>query len=115
MCRNGFLFVMLCIALLILDCSPLFSGESVSGLELPPGPMQAKANTACSECHDTGIIVQQRLNKQSWTKEVDKMVRWGAVVDPKDHDALVDYLTANFGPAKPDYEAPRTRREKPKK
>jgi hypothetical protein len=76
--------------------------------DLPPGPMQAKATTACLECHEARIILQQRLSKTAWTKEVDKMTKWGAVVDPADRDALIDYLSDNFSPDKPAYQAPRT-------
>jgi hypothetical protein len=76
--------------------------------DLPPGPMQAKATTSCLECHEARIILQQRLGKSAWTKEVDKMVKWGAVVDAADHDALIDYLSANFSPDEPFYVAPRT-------
>ena len=61
--------------------------------DLPPGSMQAKAVASCQECHEARIIVQQRLSKAAWTKEVDKMIKWGAVVDASDHDALIDYLT----------------------
>ena len=70
--------------------------------------MQAKATTACLECHEARIIVQQRLSKAAWTKEVDKMTKWGALVDPSDRDALIDYLSTNFAPDQPPYEAPRT-------
>ncbi len=80
--------------------------------DLPPGAMQAKATTACLECHEARIILQQRLSKGAWTKEVDKMVKWGAVVDANDHDALVDYLSTNFSPDRPAYEAPRTAADK---
>lgn len=76
--------------------------------DLPPGSMQPKATTACTECHEARIILQQRLSKAAWTKEVDKMMKWGAVVDAADHDALIDYLSTNFSPDKPAYEAPRT-------
>jgi len=76
--------------------------------DLPSGPMQAKATTACTECHEARIILQQRLSNAAWTKEVDKMMKWGALVDPADRDALIDYLSANFGPDKPAYEPPRT-------
>lgn len=75
---------------------------------LPNGPMHDKAVTACTECHEARIIVQQRLSKAAWTKEVDKMVKWGAVVDAADRDALIDYLSSNFGPDQPPYVAPRT-------
>jgi mono/diheme cytochrome c family protein len=76
--------------------------------DLPPGPMQAKATTTCLECHEARIILQQRLSKAAWTKEVDKMTKWGAVVDPADRDALIDYLSTNFSPDKPQYEPQRT-------
>jgi hypothetical protein len=80
--------------------------------DLPPGPIQAKATTACLECHEARIILQQRLSKAAWTKEVDKMIKWGAVVDPNDRDALIDYLTTNFSPDQPPYVPPRTTYEK---
>ena len=56
---------------------------------LPSGPLQAKMKTACLEYHDSGIIAQQRLNKAASTREVDKMIKWGAVVDPADRDAFI--------------------------
>ena len=76
--------------------------------DLPAGPIDAKATTACLECHEARIIVQQRLSRAAWTKEVDKMTKWGALVNPSDRDALIDYLSANFGPDQPPYEAPRS-------
>jgi hypothetical protein len=76
--------------------------------DLPPGPIQAKATSACTECHEARIIRQQRLSKPAWTKEVDKMVKWGAVVDASDRDALIDYLSANFSPDQPPYEPSRS-------
>lgn len=82
----------------------LVSGTMViraQGPDLPPGPMQQEARTACLQCHDAGIIVQQRLDKATWGKEVDKMRRWGALVEDKDRDTLVEYLSSNFGADKP--------------
>ena len=80
--------------------------------ELPAGAMQQKATTACLECHEARIIVQQRLSKAVWTREVDKMVKWGAIVDANDRDELIDYLSGNFGPERPEYSAARTAHEK---
>jgi hypothetical protein len=76
--------------------------------DLPAGSMQAKATTSCTECHEARIIVQQRLSKAAWTKEVDKMIKWGAVVDANDRDALIDYLSTNFSPDQPAYQPPRS-------
>lgn len=80
--------------------------------DMPAGAMQAKATTSCLECHEARIILQQRLSKGAWTKEVDKMIKWGAVVDAADHDALIDYLSTNFSPDLPPYEPPRSAPEK---
>ena len=85
------------------------SAQTPAPSELPEGPMQAKAVTACTECHEARIIVQQRLSKAAWTKEVDKMAKWGAVVEPQDRDALIDYLSGNFPVDKPEYVAERSR------
>ena len=70
--------------------------------------MQEKAAAACSTCHESRIIVQQRLSKPAWAKEVDKMTKWGAEVDPKDRDAMIDYFSTSFGPDQPPYTAPRS-------
>jgi hypothetical protein len=75
--------------------------------DLPPGSAQAKVRTACLECHDANIIVQQRLSKAAWTKEVDKMIKWGALVEAADRDSFIDYLSTNFPPDKAPAEMPR--------
>jgi Spy/CpxP family protein refolding chaperone len=92
----------------VLCLTAAVCAQSAASPELPAGPMRAKATTACTECHDSRILLQQRLSKAAWTKEVDKMMKWGAVVDPQDRDALIDYLSSNFGVDKPPYVAERT-------
>src|SRR5277367_5189249 len=75
--------------------------------DLPAGAAQAKVTTACTECHESRIIMQQRLSKGTWTKEVDKMTKWGAVVDPADRDGFIEYLSVNFPPDKAPEQMPR--------
>jgi hypothetical protein len=114
------LFLLLSVAMgvgIIATALPFsaLSGTSIAAEvteDLPAGAMQGKATTSCLECHEARIILQQRLSKAAWTKEVDKMVKWGAAVDAADRDALIDYLSTNFSPDKPPYEAPRTSLEK---
>jgi len=95
-------------------CAILFSlvmaalAQSSPNAQLPPGAAQDKAEAACLTCHEARIIVQQRLSQAAWTKEVDKMTKLGAEVDPKDRDALIEYLSANLGLDQPAYEAPRS-------
>jgi hypothetical protein len=94
---------------LILSCVSLLAAQSGTP-SLPNGAMQAKVTTACTECHEARIILQQRLSKAAWTKEVDKMTKWGAVIEPADRDAFIDYLSTNFPPDKAPYQAPRMRK-----
>jgi hypothetical protein len=111
--NNGFaIATVACVTFLAMLSFAAFGQKADSAKlteDLPPGAMQIKATTACTECHEARIILQQRLSKAAWTKEVDKMTKWGAVVDPADHDALIDYLSTNFNPDQPAYQPPRTR------
>jgi cytochrome c5 len=50
----------------------------------------------CLTCHGDDLIQQQRLNKAGWTREVEKMMRWGAEVKDADKEHLIEYLTANY-------------------
>jgi len=82
---------------------------------LPAGPLQAKVLTACTECHDSHIIIQQRLSNKAWMKEVDKMIKWGALVDPNARDAFVEYLSINFPADKTTEPSERVAPGKPKR
>ena len=94
---------------LVLICGvAIVAAASSPNEELPAGAAKEAADNACLSCHEARIIVQQRLSKAAWTREVDKMAKWGAPVDPKDHDALIDYFSANFGTEQAAYAAPRT-------
>ena len=95
------------IAALVLVLATMTAAQSPNE-QLPPGPAKDKAEAACLTCHEARIMVQQRLTKAAWVKEVDKMTKWGAEVDPKDRDALIDYLSVNFGPDQAAYAAPRS-------
>lgn len=92
----------------VLSAALMAAQQSSPNEQLPAGAAKEKAEAACLSCHEPRIIVQQRLGKAAWTKEVDKMINWGAEVDPKDRDTLIDYFSANFGPDQPAYEAPKT-------
>src|SRR3954464_11917889 len=66
-----------------------------------PAEMATKLEAACSGCHGPSLIAQQRLDRNGWTREVDKMTRWGANVQPADKDALVAYLSRTFSNTRP--------------
>lgn len=65
---------------------------------LPPGKGKAAVEAACYTCHSADLLVQQRLNEKQWTASIDKMIRWGAVVEEKEKAVMIAYLTKHFGP-----------------
>ena len=67
---------------------------------LPPGPMQPKIKAACTQCHAADRITEKHFSREQWSDELDKMTTLGAAVPDSQHDAFLDYLTANFGPLK---------------
>jgi hypothetical protein len=76
--------------------SPLFAAN-----DLPPGKMQGKVKSFCTQCHAAANITKQRLSRVAWAKTVDKMIAYGAEVDDGDKPALIDYLSTHFGAGKP--------------
>jgi mono/diheme cytochrome c family protein len=81
----------------LLACAAATAGAlCAQNLTLPPGRMQEKAKAVCLPCHDARIIVQQRMTRVQWAKDMDKMIRWGAPVEPGDREGLIDYFAKNF-------------------
>ena len=66
-----------------------------------PADMSKKMEASCTGCHGVSLIAQQRVDRNGWTREVDKMIRWGAKVQPEDRDALIAYLARTFNPNRP--------------
>jgi len=73
-------------------------GAAASAQTLPAGPGSDVLKARCVSCHEADIIVSQRLSLAAWTRSVDKMVRWGAVITPAEREVLHPFLAANFGP-----------------
>jgi len=67
-----------------------------AGQDLPEGAGADIARNRCTTCHEADLIISQRLSRQGWTREVDKMIRWGAVVPDADKEKLIEYLSASF-------------------
>jgi cytochrome c5 len=66
-----------------------------------PAEMAQKLEATCTGCHGPSLIAQQRLDRNGWTREIDKMTRWGAPVQAADRDALINYLARQFSPNRP--------------
>jgi cytochrome c5 len=68
------------------------------GQDLPAGSGHDVVTARCLSCHEADLIVQQRLSRSGWMRSVDKMIRWGAVVEPAEREPMLDYLAAHFAP-----------------
>jgi hypothetical protein len=65
--------------------------------DLPAGPGADLVRTRCLTCHGADLIQQQRLARDGWVREVDKMIGWGVVLPEPDKTTVVDYLAQHFG------------------
>ena len=72
--------------------------SSVAAQELPVGPGRDVVAKRCVTCHESDLMAQQRLSRTGWGRTVDKMVRWGAVVETEEREPMLDYLAAHFAP-----------------
>jgi cytochrome c5 len=78
-----------------------FSASPATAVDdLPPGAGVELVRDKCLLCHEADLIVQQRLGKPAWVREVDKMIRWGSVLTDAEKTTIVDYLTLSFPPRK---------------
>jgi hypothetical protein len=71
---------------------------SATAQEMPAGPAREVVVKRCLTCHESDLIAQQRLSRAGWGRSLDKMVRWGAIVDPDEREPILDYLAAHFAP-----------------
>jgi hypothetical protein len=67
----------------------------------PTDSVPERMLSCTASCHGPSLIAQQRLTRDAWAREVDKMINWGAKVSPADKTALVNYLALTFNASRP--------------
>ena len=85
-------------ALAMIVFSSAFAAETPVVLKDAPG--RVTVENQCSGCHSLDYIRINApfMNKQTWTAEVTKMIMaYGAPIAQTDANAVVDYLSANYG------------------
>ena len=87
-------------------CLATVAFAAVQEPQLPEGDGKKVLQAACTACHSLDGVVRLHLDKDGWEGLVSSMVSNGAQVDQKDFPVLINYLVANFGPAKPAGQAP---------
>jgi len=67
-----------------------------------PGPRMELAMASCALCHSADYIsTQPRLSSAAWRAIVEKMrLKYGAPIATNNVDALVQYLSAAYGPGR---------------
>ena len=81
-----------------LTCAAAAVIVPLEAQDIPQGGGREVVTARCVACHQTDVIAQQRLSRAGWGRELDKMVRWGAQLDPAEREPLLDYLAAHFAP-----------------
>ena len=109
MMMRTFLPITLAAGVALFPCCAQAEGKlslrSVS-VDLPPGdrmfpdgPGADAINNNCLACHSADMVLNQpAMSKVRWQAEVDKMrMAYKAPIDPKDVDAILDYLVSVKG------------------
>lgn len=74
--------------------------EAQSPRALPADAGSDVVSAKCLGCHEADLIVQQRLGRPGWVRELDKMERWGAVLTASEKTTAADYLAKHFPPVR---------------
>jgi len=64
---------------------------------LPDGPGKDALLKLCQDCHELDVVIQDNRTKDGWTKTIAKMIDRGAEGTDEQFEAIVNYLTKNFG------------------
>src|SRR5262249_61725838 len=86
------------LVLTVAVCALISASSGAGGQEAADGRGKKILEDKCLLCHEADVTEQQRLSRQGWTREVEKMIRWGAAVSDAEKEPLIDYLSSNFGP-----------------
>jgi mono/diheme cytochrome c family protein len=70
------------------------------GFAQPAGAREA-LQKVCGSCHPVDTVTSQRRTRAQWQESINSMVTRGAKGTDAELAAILDYLTAQFGPASP--------------
>ena len=67
-----------------------------SSRALPAGRGKDAFQVSCMICHDDKPMTALRRDRAAWTREVEKMINWGAHVPSNRKDDLIEYLITHW-------------------
>lgn len=65
--------------------------------QMPDGPGKDITVATCTKCHSITNITGQHKDRDGWTATITKMVGYGATGSDEDFQAILDYVTKNYG------------------
>ena len=68
-----------------------------AGSDMPAGPGREITVATCTKCHSISNITSQHKDRDGWTATITKMVGYGATGTDEDFQAILDYVTKNYG------------------
>ena len=51
----------------------------------------------CVICHSLEVATQQRQGPKGWAEIIDRMVSYGASIQPEERVLMINYLVQHFG------------------
>ncbi len=75
---------------------PMAVAAADADTRLPVDDDTPLVQRSCLGCHQADLITQQRLGEAGWSRELDKMARWGANVPDAERRRLLEYFVRHF-------------------
>jgi competence protein ComEA len=85
----------------LASCILAVFSASLAKADLPPGPGRDETLKVCGKCHSAEQAASLRQSRTGWEETVSKMVNMGAEGSDDEYEAILTYLTKNFGPEAP--------------
>lgn len=88
------IFAAICLLLIFVPCQVL-GGDS-----LPEGPGKTVVLKKCQACHGLDLVRNERGSRADWSEILDEMVNSGLILNEKDRNVVLEYLSEYLGPDK---------------
>jgi len=72
-----------------------------AALAQPPAGPPPAFQKVCGECHAIETVTSQRRTRAQWQESINSMIERGAKATDQEFALILDYLTAQYGPASP--------------
>lgn len=64
---------------------------------LPQGAGSDLVLSRCVICHSLEVATQQRQGPRGWAEIIDRMISYGAPIQPEERTLMINYFVQHFG------------------